>query len=119
MIAGGRRLDVDCARAPQPPVLWALVLAGFAAAGCTFALALGSDHVNEPGLQAALMSWITLPYVFAGVIAWWRRPDSRFGLLMVDVGRTLDEEGLDGIVRGVVGHPGTLDPPDDSVGMPA
>src|SRR5213596_2225179 len=77
MIAGGRRLDVDCARAPQPPVLWALVLAGFAAAGCTFALALGSDHVNEPGLQAALMSWITLPYVFAGVIAWWRRPDSR------------------------------------------
>ena len=89
MIAGGRRLDVDCARAPQPPVLWALVLAGFAAAGCTFALALGSDHVNEPGLQAALMSWITLPYVFAGVIAWWRRPDSRFGLLMVIAGFTI------------------------------
>jgi len=67
-------------------VLWAIALAGLAAAGCTFALAFTSDHVAEPGLQAALLVWITLPYVISGVIAWWRRPDNRFGPLMILAG---------------------------------
>jgi signal transduction histidine kinase len=53
------------------------------------ALALASDHVAEPGLQAALMDWITLPYILAGVVAWSRRPDSRFGPLMVAAGFTM------------------------------
>jgi signal transduction histidine kinase len=52
-------------------------------------LALNSDHVAEPGLQAALMDWITLPYILAGVVAWYRRPDSRFGPLMVAAGFTM------------------------------
>jgi hypothetical protein len=64
---------------PKPVVVTAVALAGIAAAGTSFALALASDHVNQPGLQAALMTWITLPYVFGGLIAWWRRPDSRLG----------------------------------------
>jgi signal transduction histidine kinase len=42
--------------------------------------------VPEPGLQAALLDWITLPYILGGLIAWWRRPDSRFGPLMVAAG---------------------------------
>jgi signal transduction histidine kinase len=74
---------------PRPPrrsVLWGIALAGVAAGGVTMWLALNSDHVAEPGLQAALMDWITLPYVFAGLIAWYRRPDSRFGPLMVVAG---------------------------------
>jgi signal transduction histidine kinase len=71
---------------PRPVALWALALAGLAAAGCTFALAFTSDHVAEPGLQAALLVWITLPYILAGVIARWRRPDNRFGPLMVVAG---------------------------------
>jgi signal transduction histidine kinase len=29
------------------------------------------------------MVWMVLPYVLAGLIAWWRRPESRFGLLMI------------------------------------
>ena len=40
----------------------------------------------EPGLQAALVDWITLPYILGGLIAWSRRPDSRFGPLMVAAG---------------------------------
>jgi signal transduction histidine kinase len=71
---------------PRPLVLWALSLAGVAAAGCTFALAFASDHVAEPGLQATLFVWITLPYILGGVIARWRRPDNRFGPLMIVAG---------------------------------
>jgi signal transduction histidine kinase len=74
------------ARAPQSAVLWAVALAGCAAAAVSVQLALTSDHVAEPALQAALLDWITLPYVLAGLVAWWRRPDSRFGPLMVTAG---------------------------------
>src|SRR3954454_23010377 len=71
---------------PKPVVVAALAVAGIAAAASSFALALTSDHVNQPGLQAALMTWIVLPYIFGGLVAWWRRPDSRLGPLMVAAG---------------------------------
>ena len=74
------------ARAPELPVLWVLTLAGCAAAAVSVELALTSDHVAEPGLRAALLDWITLPYILAGLVAWWRRPESRFGPLMVGAG---------------------------------
>jgi signal transduction histidine kinase len=64
-----------------------MAVAGLVAAACSFALAVSSDHVPEPAeLQALLMGWITLPYVLGGLIAWRRRPDSRFGPLMVAAG---------------------------------
>ena len=72
--------------APGLPVLCALAAAGCAAAGVSVALALTSDHLTEPGLQAALLDWVMLPYIIGGLIAWWRRPDSRFGPLMVAAG---------------------------------
>ncbi|HSD76413.1 MAG TPA: histidine kinase [Solirubrobacteraceae bacterium] len=75
-------------------MLWAIAAAGCAAAAGTVALALTSDHVAEPGLQAALMDWITLPYVLGGVIAWWRRPDSRFGPLMIVAGFAMSASTL-------------------------
>ena len=81
-----REANADSPRPPRRSVLWGIALAGIAAGGVTMWLALNSDHVAEPGLQAALMDWITLPYVFAGLIAWYRRPDSRFGPLMVVAG---------------------------------
>ena len=62
----------------------AAVLCGVGAAltNCAFVFRpLSSSQLAEPGLQAALVSWITLPYIVAGVIAWSRRPDSRFGPL--------------------------------------
>jgi signal transduction histidine kinase len=74
------------ARAPSPVGLWLIALAGCAAAGGIFALALTSDHVAEPGLQAALLTWVMLPFVLGGLIGWWRRPDSRFGPLMIGAG---------------------------------
>jgi signal transduction histidine kinase len=81
-----READIESTRAPRRSVLLAIGLAGCAAAGVSMALALTSDHVAEPGLQAALMDWITLPYIVAGLVAWHRRPDSRFGPLMVAAG---------------------------------
>jgi signal transduction histidine kinase len=76
------------ARAPQRRFLWVTALAGIAAAGCSVALALTSDHLAEPGLQVSLVNWVTLSYIFAGLIAWHRRPASRLGPLMVVAGFT-------------------------------
>ena len=63
-----------------------ITAAGVCAALCSVALALTSDHVDHPPVQAALMVWVVLPYVLAGLYAWWRRPESRFGPLMVAAG---------------------------------
>ena len=72
---------------PTPGVLWGIALAGVAAAACAVVLRLTSDHGGpEPGLQAALLDWIVCSYIFSGLIAWWRRPESRFGPLMVAAG---------------------------------
>src|SRR6185312_17540532 len=67
-------------------VRWPMLVVACAAAFGSFKLAFASDELSERGLQAALLNWTTLPYILAGVIAWWRRPDSRFGPLMVGAG---------------------------------
>jgi signal transduction histidine kinase len=72
--------------APASFVRWPIVAVGCAAAAGSVYLAFASDELSERGLQAALLNWITLPYIVAGVIAWSRRPDSRFGPLMVGAG---------------------------------
>ena len=79
---------------PRPPVLWAIALASLAAAACTVLLALTSDHIREPGIHAALQVWPMLGYVLAGVVAWWRRPESRLGPLMVVAGAVWFLTGL-------------------------
>ncbi len=63
-----------------------VVLAATSASAGSVLLARASDDLSEPGLQAALLNWTTLPYIAAGAIAWARRPDSRFGRLMVAAG---------------------------------
>jgi signal transduction histidine kinase len=79
--------DTGLIRAPPKPlVLVAFALAGCAAAGFSVMSALISDHVGEPVAQAALIVWVILAYVLAGVIAWWRRPESRLGPLMIAAG---------------------------------
>ena len=71
-------------------MLWAVALAGCAAAATSFVLALKSDtlggELGEPLVIAFLLNAITVGYVLCGVVAWWRRPDSSFGLLMIAVG---------------------------------
>jgi signal transduction histidine kinase len=42
--------------------------------------------VDHLGIRVSLNNWLTLNYIIAGLIAWWRRPDSRFGPLMVAAG---------------------------------
>jgi hypothetical protein len=73
-------------RSPRQSVRWVIVLMGAGAAGTSVGFALSRNQLAEPGLQAALVNLITLPYVVAGVLAWSRRPDSRFGPLMVAAG---------------------------------
>jgi signal transduction histidine kinase len=46
---------------------------------------LDSDHVKLRGLDAALGLLIGWSFLGAGLYAWWRRPDNRFGALMTAV----------------------------------
>ena len=86
-VALAPRADAGPIRAPpKPAVLLAIALAGCAAAGFSVVSALTSDHVREPHAQAALIVWVILAYVLAGVIAWWRRPGIRLGPLMIAAG---------------------------------
>ena len=71
------------ARAPHPLVLAAIALAGVAL--CAFSIHVATNE-GVSDIQVALMQWISIPYIAAGLIAWWRRPESRLGVLMVAVG---------------------------------
>ena len=75
-------------RRPTPALLWAIAAGGCAVGAGSFLLAFGSDHVLDPGLQASLYCLIEVPYILGGAYAWWRRPDSRFGPLMIAAGYT-------------------------------
>ncbi len=92
MAASALALDVGSGvtRAQKPTVLWVLALVGCAAAASSLTLVLMSDvasgGVGEPLVLALLSSWITLAYVLCGLIAWMRRPTSRFGPLMIAAG---------------------------------
>src|SRR4051794_26128349 len=71
---------------PKPLVRWTIAGLGCGAAAAAMGLALASDHADDPALQASLLDWIILSYVFSGLVAWSRRPESRFGPLMVAAG---------------------------------
>jgi len=60
------------------PLLAAL---GLAAATASLAFALEVHHPDP--VQVFLIEWVSVPYIAAGLVAWWRRPESRLGLLMV------------------------------------
>jgi signal transduction histidine kinase len=70
--------------AVRQPRLWLVAL--IAAVGCavplrSVAVALTTDDVDP--VQVALLDWITIPFILAGLVAWLRRPGSRLGLLMI------------------------------------
>jgi signal transduction histidine kinase len=50
------------------------------------AIVLSSDHVDARGANAALGLFLGWSFIGAGLFAWWRRPDNRFGVLMTAVG---------------------------------
>jgi signal transduction histidine kinase len=50
------------------------------------AIMLSSDHVESRGATAAIGLFVGWSFIGAGLFAWWRRPDNRFGVLMTAVG---------------------------------
>jgi signal transduction histidine kinase len=77
--------------APQPAAasLWVISVAGIAAAVGVVLLAATSEGLEQPYLRAGMLVWVSLPYVLSGVIAWRRRPESRFGPLLILAGFAL------------------------------
>jgi signal transduction histidine kinase len=72
--------------APKPALLWTLGVVAVAACAGTAVLASLTEELYQPALRVLLVSWITLPFIFAGIVAWRRRPDSAFGPLMISAG---------------------------------
>jgi signal transduction histidine kinase len=72
----------------HPPrlIIGLLVATAFAAAAGAYELSLAGEYGRAPHVHAAIVAWITLMYVLCGLTAWWRRPESRFGPLMVAAG---------------------------------
>jgi signal transduction histidine kinase len=81
-----RDASLPATRAPSASLLWAIGLLGCAAAGSTLALAFAIEHVPNPVAVALIADWIVIPYIGAGLIALWRRPESRFGPLLIAAG---------------------------------
>jgi signal transduction histidine kinase len=76
-----------------------LALLGLAAAAVVigavlFALVLGSDHEDSPGLTAALGLIVGWSFTGTGLFAWWRRPANRTGALMTAAGFAWFASGL-------------------------
>ncbi len=77
----------DAARVPTLRVVLVIALGGVAAGVGAVVLRITSDHGGaDPGLHAALLDWIIVSYIFSGLVAWWRRPESRLGPLMMAAG---------------------------------
>ena len=72
-------------RASQRIIL-ALAGAGLAFGLIVAWLTLGSDHVEDRGVEAALRLLVGWSFIGTGLYAWWRRPENRTGLLMAAVG---------------------------------
>ena len=62
-----------------------LALGLIAVAGSTW-LALSSETLVRPTVQTLLSAWITCTFVASGLVAWRRRPASRFGPLLLLAG---------------------------------
>jgi hypothetical protein len=87
------RLDIDRPASSAPPsqlTLTTVAFAGCAAAAYSFNASLQHPaleaELGEPLVVALLTNWLTASYILCGLFAWWRRPDSRFGPLMVAAG---------------------------------
>ena len=94
--------------APKPALLWILGLAGVASCAVTAGLAAVNEELYQPALRVLLVRWITLPFVFAGIVAWRRRPDSCL--------RAIDDLG--GIHHPAL-HPAVDEPAGTQHGRPA
>jgi PAS domain S-box-containing protein len=60
--------------------------AALVAAAIAVAIIATSDHEAHPAIAIALGLFVSLSFIFAGLIGWTRRPTNRTGMLMVAVG---------------------------------
>ena len=67
-------------------LLWAIAVAGIAVLTGVLILSLASARLEPSALRIFLVGWIVIPYVVSGLLAWWRRPASRLGPLMLLTG---------------------------------
>src|ERR1044072_5098712 len=80
VVEAGPTLRAWSGRGPPGAVLMtATAAAAVAAAATTFLLMLSAAAAPRPIPQGLLFVWIIVSYTSAGLIAWWRRPQSRFG----------------------------------------
>ena len=87
---GSTSIRARASAPPSPLTLTTVAVAGCAAAAYSFVAllrhpSLGAE-LGEPLVVALLANWLTASYILCGLFAWWRRPDSRFGPLMVAAG---------------------------------
>ncbi|MGH2949549.1 MAG: histidine kinase [Solirubrobacteraceae bacterium] len=85
-----------------------MAIAAVIASAAAAALTISSDHTPTPGIVAAVGVLITGSFVGTGIYAWWRRPASRFGALMVGVGFAYLLGSLTGSDNSVVFTAGVL-----------
>jgi signal transduction histidine kinase len=79
--------EPDASRRPSRALVVALAVVAIASTAGTILIEVNSDHAGpDQGLQAALHAWLILPYVLCGLFAWYRKPESRFGPLMIAAG---------------------------------
>jgi signal transduction histidine kinase len=100
-------------------VLLVVGLAGLVAGSVVAAITLSSDHVDDPGFEAALVLLVGWSFVGTGLFAWWRRPANGTGPLMAAAGfawfatklSASDDDllftigiALDALFPGMIGH---------------
>jgi signal transduction histidine kinase len=71
---------------PGPVLLRTIAVAAVLATAAVVLLAFAQDDLYQRPLRIVLVLWCTLPFIAAGAVAWRRRPDSRFGPLLVAAG---------------------------------
>jgi signal transduction histidine kinase len=80
-VAYGPRSRPLAAAAPRPFVLGAIGAIGASIVALTTTLGFVHDEFTTDKLL--LYQWMSAPYIVAGLVAWWRRPESRLGPLMI------------------------------------
>src|SRR5213593_4038864 len=83
-VAVAPHTESDRGRSPSTWLLVAVALAGCAVPVRSIAVALTNDDTDL--VQVALLDWVAVPFILAGLVAWIRRPESRLGLLMLGGG---------------------------------
>jgi signal transduction histidine kinase len=71
---------------PRPRALCLIGLAGVVVVVGFSAAAATSERLPHPLIGVLVVTWISVPYLVSGLIAWWRQPVSRLGPLMLAAG---------------------------------